>query len=273
MEDKTLNEDIMMVYPVIVPLTKRIKHFFSNITILINIILFVSIVGVNYRIYILNPDFIQISALISAPFLTLILLIIRNSHNTTNKKDKLLLAFSNELQRNWVNLKDNYETLNYELELIENNQISINPLFKVQFDVYNLMAQMFPDELLGLDLAKVEKYIRKSNEINELLRLRDIISQNKYVNYMNALKNHDEMIITRIKDDLTIIIQLLEGNGRIIKIDGIEEIKNLMNREYLTTFLKSNKLRKDILSEKSFESLYKRKISTLYILIIKSIEK
>lgn len=282
MNNELFNTEMKMIYPIKFRLDKKIKYFFSNTIIFISIILLIIIVISFYEIYIRYNTLIPISALIGTSFLTLLLVIIRDSYSTMNKKDKILLSFTNELHRNWINVKANSNKILTEIEYINTNKIIFDPLFTIQFDVYKLMVQSFPEEIIKLGLNEIEDYVLRSHEINELLTFRENIPKKRHyfkldtythLNLLNALKTNDEIIINRSKKLLESIIRLLEKNGRIIKIEGIEEVKNLTNPKYLERFLEQNKLKKGMITEDNIKKSYERNISTIYILILNSLER
>jgi len=65
---KELKEELYLIYPPKFLLFKRMKHFFSNSTIFVSLILFITIVCIYYIIYISYSTLSPISALVGTSF-------------------------------------------------------------------------------------------------------------------------------------------------------------------------------------------------------------
>ena len=175
----------------------KIKRFIFDKNIFISLILFGITITIISKIYFDYNDINPIIALITGSFWTLLFVIMWESYNSMNKKSEILLAFNNELVRNWGYLRDNFKRLKNEQELINNKQITLSPIFKVQFTIYKLIVQNFPRELVNMELSDINQYIKDSHEINELIRTREGIQQHKHMNdeeYRQALKKCNDLI-------------------------------------------------------------------------------
>lgn len=262
------NEEVAFLKLRVPQKLNKFKYFLNRQTVitLISIIVLILIYFIIYRYYM---RFISISTLIITPLLTLLFLIIRENYIFQNRQETILFGFSNELIRNYENLLNSRSKINHSLSYKNVNEINYAPLHKVQLEMYNLLKQLFPEKLIYIGHFKLEIYVGRSLEINELIRTRELVATHRHVNLENYIKSVeiiDNQLMENINDMIE-FIPTIDSKVKFIELKS-EDLHNFTKKEYYMSFLKSHKISEKLLPIKIFEYITEKNPLELHIIIL-----
>lgn len=265
-------------------LSKQIKRRLRNKRIILSIIsimvliAFYSLVGY-YKFYLLSNIYliiILITSLISVPLLTVFIITIKESFESENRKEELGYAFIDELFRNFTNLTMNGATIHYELSLLKENRILYSQLYKIQLDMYNLLKQIFPEQITNIGYSNLENYIGSSHAINKLISDRDYIGIHRHLDdksFIEILENIDKLLLENIEIQFNNIFSLLltkskfESKVKLLEADH-DKIKWLTEKKNYLEFLRFYGVDGNSVSIEEFKEIYEQNITKLLVVIL-----
>ena len=248
----------------------KIKRFLSciiNKGTIISTLIIITLIAL-YLIISYNNDYLKsISLIIIPPLLTLLLIIFRESYISKDSQRKYIYSFHKEVFRNFKSVLINLSKVNNELEVIKGNQINYKPLHNIQLNMYNLLEQVSPEQLTNI--KNIEEYIYHSNEVNEIIKSRDIAIMSQNINILESCKICDKDMKKSLGKLILAMQNILESTLRSVVLDQ-NEIKELNDTKNYNKFLEIHRLKKESITIDFFKKNYIENNSKVIILILNS---
>jgi hypothetical protein len=247
----------------------RIKYILADSGIILSIISIIIIITFCFLINYYYSSYKLIITVLLIPIASLVAFIIK-SYTSQTRKYKVLFEFIEEIHVNYANMQTNKGKVNSELDAIKRGAISLLHIDKPQLDSYNLLKQLYPEEIVSMDYSGIRSYIHNSNQIDEFIKNRIYLSMNRHLSkngYLNAMELNDKMLLEHIEHLCVDIKSLAKSKIRSIELNR-KQVKKLINKENYSNFLKLHKLNKNFVPIEALKQFYDNEVVNVIIVVL-----